>query len=120
MADGTDVRLARMRAAMGRMLRAGRQREFDALGAAYAALKAEQMEVAERERREAARARRARQRPVVRESSRAWRLPRGFASPLAAERARGVGVPREEPVRPAYGLRPWRSVSPGQRRIWRP
>ncbi|MCZ4515693.1 hypothetical protein O3Q52_47825 [Streptomyces sp. ActVer] len=41
MADETVERLAKMRRAMGKMLRAGREKEFEALAGAYAKLKGE-------------------------------------------------------------------------------
>lgn len=123
MADEADVRLARMRRALAKLSREGREREFQAVAAAYRALKAERMEAAEVERREAARARRA-VAPAVRPSGgrrERWRLPRGFASPLAAQRA-VQGFEREPLVpdsrRPV--LRPWRQTSPMEQQIWRP
>jgi hypothetical protein len=122
MAEGVVERLARMRRAMARLQRAGRQREFDVLAAAYAALKAEQMECAEEEQRERARARRAAraaERPVERPAR--WRLPAGFGtSPLAAQRAR-EGRP-EVPVVPVGRpvLSPWRRGSPMAEQIWKP
>ncbi|GKQ37184.1 hypothetical protein [Streptomyces sp. A012304] len=122
MADEVEARLDRMRRAMVKMRREGRQAEFDALVVAYEALKAEHVERVHEERRQAARARRAPQR-AVEEPVRAelWRLPRGFASPLAAERARSGWRPREEPVVPAGALSPWRrGGSPMGERIWRP
>lgn len=121
MADEADVRLARMRRVMAKLQRAGRVREFEAVAAAYAALKAEGMERVEREQRAAVRARRARERAVeARERPGVWRLPRGFASPLAAERARQGWRAREEPQHPGHGLSPWRRPSPMSERIWRP
>lgn len=125
MADETEKRLAKMRRALAKLRREGREREFGAVASAYAALKAEQMARAEEEGRAAARARaEARRARVVRGRpvpSGVWRLPRGFASPLAAQRARGIGVPREEPSHPGYGLRPWRrSGGPMSEVIWRP
>lgn len=123
MGDEVEVRLARMRRALVKLSREGREREFQAVAVAYRSLKAEAMEAAEAERREAARARRAvgasvRSSGGLRER---WRLPRGFASPLAAQRA-AAGFGREPMVpdsrRPA--LRPWRQVSPMEQQIWRP
>ncbi|MDX3570807.1 hypothetical protein [Streptomyces sp. ID05-47C] len=118
MAEDAVERLARMRRAMVKMQRAGRQREFDVLAAEYARLKAEQMERAEAEQQAAVRARRAVQ--VVRERPGRRRLPYGFSSPLAAERARSGWRPREEPTVPAGGLRPWREQSLMATQIWRP
>ena len=123
MADDAVKRLDRMRRAMAKLWREGREAEFRAVEEAYRSLKAEQMAAAEVERREAARSRRAAA-PAVRSSGRSWerwRLPRGFASPLAAQRA-AAGFEREPMVpdsrRPA--LRPWRSVSPMEQVVWRP
>lgn len=125
MADETDARLAKMRRALAKLRREGREREFGVVASAYGALKAEQMARAEEEGRAAARARaEARRAQVVRGRpvpSGVWRLPRGFSSPLAAERARSGWRPREEPSHPGYGLNPWRrSGGPMSERIWRP
>jgi hypothetical protein len=122
MAEETDARLARMRRALVKLRREGREREFAAVAEAYAGLKREQMERVEEEQRAAARARaavRRAERPVEGVSGR-WRLPRGFASPLAAQRAREASSGRVVPVgRPA--LNPWgRGWSPAQEQIWRP
>jgi hypothetical protein len=117
-----DVRLERMRKAMAKLSREGREREFAAVAEAYAVLKREQMEAAEREHMERARARRAVRKAVrpVEEPER-WRRPRGFGtSPLAAQRAR-EGRPVVAPQVPAGGhLSPWRGGSPMEERIWRP
>lgn len=121
MAEETVERLARMRRVMGKLQRAGRQREFEAVASAYARLKAAQMERAEEEGRVAARVRRAQRgaREPVEEPQR-WKLPRGFASPLAAERARSGWQERRESVAPVGGLRPWRRGSLMETRVWRP
>jgi hypothetical protein len=122
MAEDVVERLARMRRAMVKMRRAGRQREFDVLAVEYARVKAEQMEEAEVEQRERARARRAArvaERAVERPAR--WKLPPGFGtSPLAAQRAR-EGRP-EVPVVPVGrpALSPWRRGNPAAERIWRP
>lgn len=123
MAEETEVRLAKMRRALAKLRREGRLREFDAVAEAYQALKRQQMERAEEERRAEARARRA-PAPAVRPSGgarRVWRLPRGFASPLAAQRA-AQGFEREPLVpdsrRPA--LNPWRGSHPMTDVVWRP
>lgn len=122
MADETDVRLAKLRRAMVKLQRAGRQREFDALAEAYATLKREQMEQAEEELREQARARAAARRAGrVREAPERWRLPAGFGvSPLAAQRAREgrSEVPVVPVGRPA--LSPWRRGPLMSERIWPP
>ncbi|MDQ0831941.1 hypothetical protein QF032_003785 [Streptomyces achromogenes] len=120
MAEDAAERLARMRRVMVRLRRQGRVEEFEAVAAAYSALKRQQMERAEEEGRAAVRARRAQQRAEEPVRSGAWRLPYGFSSPLARERARSGWRAREEPVVPAGGLRPWRSRSLAQTRIWRP
>lgn len=54
MADETVERLGRMRRAMAKLLREGREREFAAVSAAYAALKQQQVEQAPRPERERA------------------------------------------------------------------
>lgn len=122
MAEETDARLARMRRALVKLRREGREREFEAVAEAYAGLKREQMERVEEEQRAAARAR-----AVARRAERAseassgrWRLPRGFASPLAARRAREAAPGWVVPVgRPA--LSPWRrGGGPASEVIWRP
>lgn len=122
MAEETVERLARMRRAMGRMLREGRTKEFEALAAAYASLKAEHVVRVHEEQRAAARARRAQQRAVtVQEGPKPWRLPRGFGtSPLAQQRAREGWRPRVEPTAPA-SAGPWRGGwHPASERVWRP
>lgn len=123
MADEADAQLARMRRAMAKLLGEGRELEFAAVAEAYRVLKAEAMERAEVERREAVRARRA-ARAAVRPSpgpERVWRLPRGFASPLAAQRARqGVGRGSLVPDSRRPALHPWRRGHPAAEVIWRP
>lgn len=122
MADEVAARLARMRRAMAKLLCEGRQREFDAVAAAYEALKRE------RDQEEAGRLRAARlvARPVTAERApeepKRWRLPRGFGvSPLAAHRA-VHGSPSDVPVVPVGrpALSPWRRVSPMAEQVWRP
>lgn len=120
MADEVEERLARMRRALAKLAQQGRQREFEAVAEAYAALKRER-DHTEEDRLRAARveARRvAAERPV--EEPRRWRLPRGFASPLAARRAHeGVADVPVVPVgRPA--LAPWRRSHPMATQVWRP
>lgn len=131
MAEETaEQQLAKMRRQMARALRRGDTSEYEKLASAYADLKGQHVEQVHRERKEAERARRAalraaeaqQQEPVVPREPERWRLPRGFASPLAEARARsGIG-PREEPSRPpAGGLRPWRRDWPWSgTQIWRP
>jgi hypothetical protein len=119
MAEDAAERLARMRRVMVRLRRQGRVEEFEAVATAYSALKRQQMERAEEEGRAAVRARRAQQRTEEERVRPArWRLPYGFSSPLARERARSGWRPREEPVVPAGGLRPWRSWSPMEEKLW--
>lgn len=122
MAEETDAQLARMRKAMVKLRREGRVQEFAAVASAYASLKAEQMARAEEEQRAAARARVAVRRAerASEASSGRWRLPRGFASPLAAQRAREARPGWVVPVgRPA--LSPWRrGGGPASEVIWRP
>lgn len=119
MVEETDAQLARMRRALVKLRREGREREFGAVAEAYRSLKVQQMEAAEAERREAARARRAAE-AAVRPPEGRWRLPRGFRSPLAVQRARTAVRPREEPRAAEGGVSPWREVSPMQERVWRP
>jgi hypothetical protein len=122
MADGAEKRLAKMRQAMAKLRREGREKEFTAVAEAYAALKREQMERAEEELREQARVRAAARRAErVREGPERWRLPRGFGvSPLAAQRAR-EGRP-EVPVVPVGrpALSPWRRSHPASEVVWEP
>lgn len=121
MAEDIEARLSKMRKAMAKMAAEGREREFAALDAAYGVLVRErdEAEVA-RLRAERVRVRRAAaERPV--EASGRWRLPRGFASPLAVQRAR-EGRP-EVPVIPVGrpALSPWRRYGGmGAEVIWRP
>lgn len=106
---------------MAKMAAEGREREFNALDAAYGVLVRErdEAEVA-RLRAERVRVRRAAaERPAV--EPQRWRLPRGFASPLAAQRAR-EGRP-EVPVIPVGrpALSPWRRRGGLMaEQIWRP
>lgn len=121
-AEEREERLVKLRRRMGRLLRRGETAEFDRLSAVYARLKAEHVnrthEEYVAERRAVRAAVRARQRV---EGPGRWKLPRGFASPLAAERARSGVRPREEPRHPGYGLHPWRrGGGPMSERIWRP
>jgi hypothetical protein len=122
MADDAVVRMARMRRAMAKMRREGRQAEFDVLVTAYEALKAEHVERVHEERREAARARAAARRAQeARVRPQRWRLPAGFGvSPLAARRAREARPGWVVPVgRPA--LSPWRRGGGlMSETIWRP
>jgi hypothetical protein len=113
-----EAELAALRKRMGRAARRGDRVELERLVAVYAAAKAEHVTASHEERIAARRARRAAVRPV--EPSGRWVLPAGFASPLAAERARSGVYPREEPSLPPGGLRPWRRGSPMRERIWRP
>lgn len=123
MADEVEKRLAKMRQALVKLQREGREKEFRVVADAYARLKAEEMARVEREQREQTRARRAAVRAEeARVRPERWRLPAGFGvSPLAAQRAREGYRPREEPVRPAGGLNPWRRYGGSMaQQIWRP
>jgi hypothetical protein len=121
-AEEREEQLVKLRRRMGRLLRRGETAEFDRLSAEYGRLKAEHVTRTHEEYVAARRAARAAVRAQERvEGPRRWRLPRGFASPLAAERARSGVRPREEPTMPTGGLRPWRRYgSPASEVIWRP
>lgn len=121
-AEEREERLVKLRRRMGRALKRGDAAGYERLSAAYASLKAEHVlrthEEYVAERRAARAAVRAQEAAVA---PARWRLPRGFASPLAAERARSGWRPREEPVAPAGGLRPWRrGGGPMSEVVWRP
>lgn len=119
-AEDIEARLSRMRKAMAKMASEGREPEFEALSRAYEALKVERDQgEAERLRAAHVEARRVAAARASGEPQR-WRLPYGFASPLAAKRAREGWRPREEPSVPAGGLSPWRRGSPASEVIWRP
>lgn len=120
-AEAREAELAKVFKRMGKAARRGDAARYEELRAEHGRLKAEHVVLSHEERRAEARARRA----AVRAQEAAvgparWRLPRGFASPLAAERARTGWRERREPRHPGYGLRPWREVAPGERQIWRP
>lgn len=119
--ETAEEQLGKLRRQMAKALRGGDTAEYERLSALYADLKAAEVERVHREQREAARSRRAareaQQEATVPRAPKRWRLPRGFASPLAAERARTGVRPREEPPGPPPGgLRPW----PPSTQIWRP
>jgi hypothetical protein len=117
-----EAALAALRKRVRKAGRGGDRSEFDRLSAEYAELKEKHVNASHREMKAAMRARRAAERaegPV--EEPKRWRLPYGFSSPLAAERARSGVRPREEPAGPPPGgLRPWRRGSLMSERIWRP
>jgi len=113
-----EEQLAALWKRMARAARRGQMDRFEALRQEHERLKAEHVERSHEEGRAAARARAAAQRAQVRPVR--WRLPAGFSSPLAAERARSGWRPRVEASAPAGGLRPWRRGSPMSERIWRP
>ena len=119
-AEEREQQLVRLRRRMGRVLRRGESAEFDRLSAVYGRLKGEHVTRSHEEQWEEARARRAAVRAQEALQRPAWRLPRGFASPLAAERARTGWQERREPQHPGRGLSPWRSQSPMEQRVWRP
>lgn len=108
-----EAGLEKLRRRMGRAARRGDAAGWERLRVEYAELKAAHVARSHEEQREQVRARRVAVRAVEGRQRRVWRLPRGFASPLAVERARTGIRPREEPRHPGYGLRP-------QRQIWRP
>lgn len=116
-----EAQLSRLWKQLRKAGRGGDRVEYERLSALYAARKAEAMEEAEEELRAAVRAQRAAVRAqAARVRPARWRLPYGFSSPLAAERARSGWRAREEPTVPAGGLRPWRLGSLMETRIWRP
>ena len=115
-----EAGLEKLRRRIRRAARRGDAAGSERLRAEYAELKAAHVARSHEERREEVRARRAAVRAVEGQRRRVWRLPREFSSPLAVERARTGWQERREPVRPAYGLRPWRQESPMQRQLWRP
>jgi hypothetical protein len=117
-----EEQLVKLRRRMGKALRRGETAEFDRLSAVYARRKAEHVTAVHAEHMAERRAARAAQRAQeAQERAKPWRLPYGFSSPLAAQRARSGVRPREEPSMPAGGLRPWRrSWSPMSEQIWRP
>ena len=115
-----EAGLEKLRRRMGRAARRGEAGELERLAGEYAKLKAEHSAASDAEMKAVMRARRARERAQVADRRpEPWRLPAGFGvSPLAAVRARG-GRPREEPVKPAGGLSPWRRGDRGMReRLW--
>lgn len=117
-----EQRLAELRRRMGRAAPARDMDGYAELQAEYAAAKAEHSAASDREMKAAVRARRAQERALAASvAPPPWRLPAGFGtSPGAAERARS-GRRREEPVKPARGLNPWRGGwHPAQTKIWRP
>lgn len=121
MAEVREAELSKVFKRMGRAARRGDVARFEELRAEHDRLKAEHVVLSHEEQRAEARARRAAQRAEeVRERPRAWRLPPGFSSPLARERARSGWRPREEPSAPAGGLSPWRRGSLMSEVVWRP
>lgn len=120
---GPEVReeqLAVLRRRMGRAARRGDAAGWERLSVEYAELKAAHVARSHAEERERVRARRASVRAAEGQERRPWRLPRGFQSPLAAERAR-LPVAAPAPQVPAGGhLRPWRGGHPASEVIWRP
>lgn len=117
-----EEQLGVLRKRMRRAARRGEAEVLEQLSAEYAELKAEHVVRSHEERIAEVRARAAARRAErAVERPERWRLPAGFGtSPLAAERARTGWRPREEPVRPARGLQPWRRGSLMETRIWRP
>lgn len=116
-----EAELVKLRRRMRRAARRGDAVVLEGLSAEYAEAKAVHVVQSHEEQRAAALARRAEKRAVgAQQQPRAWRLPRGFSSPLAAERARSGWRPRVEPQHPGGGLSPWRRSSPAAEVIWRP
>jgi hypothetical protein len=120
---GPEEREAELRRLFRRMGRAARREDaagLERLSVEYAALKAAHVAESHAEARAEVRARRAAARASEGQERRPWRLPRGFASPLAAELAR-LPVAAPAPQVPAGGhLRPWRGGHPASAVIWRP
>ena len=112
--------LEKLRRRMGRAARRGDAAGWERLSVEYAELKAAHVARSHAEEREQVRVRRVAERAVEAEQRRPWRLPRGFLSPLAVERAR-LPVSAPAPQIPAGGhLRPWRGGHPASEVIWRP
>ena len=115
-----EAGLEKLRRRMRRAARRGDAAGSERLRVEYAELKAAHVARSHAEQREQVRARRVAERAVEAEQRRPWRLPRGFLSPLAVERAR-LPVPVPAPQIPAGGhLRPWRGGHPASEVIWRP
>jgi hypothetical protein len=118
-----EAELAALRKQIRKAGRRGDRVEYERLSALYARQKAVHVTAIHEEHIAERRAVRAAQRAQERaEEPKRWRLPYGFSSPLAAERARSGVRPREEPAGPPPGgLSPWRrSWSPMSERIWKP
>lgn len=122
-AEVREAELAKVFRRMGKAARRGDSERFERLKAEHEALKAEHVRLSHEEQRAEARARWAVERAQeARVAPRGrWRLPRGFASPLAAQRAaqgldRGPLLPDSR--RPA--LAPWRRSHPMEEVLWRP
>jgi hypothetical protein len=125
---GPEEREAELGALRKRLRKAGRRgdrAEYERLSREYTRLKDEHVtrthEEYVAERRAARVAQRALRAQEEAERPGPWRLPPGFSSPLAAQRARSGWRPREEPVAPPGGLRPWRRGGGLMSEvIWRP
>lgn len=117
-----EQRMAVLRRRMGRAARRGDRVVLEQLAGEYEKLKAAHVTASHEEHIAERRSLRAQERALAASvAPEPWRLRAGFGtSPGAAERARG-GRRREEPVKPARGLNPWRGGwHPAQTKIWSP
>lgn len=120
-AEVREAELAKVFRRMGKAARRGDSERYEELRAIHDRLKADHVRLSHEEQRAEARARVAERRALEgrERSRRPWRLPRGFSSPLAAQRAREARPEWVVPVgRPV--LRPWAGVHPLSERIWWP
>lgn len=121
LAEAREAELAKVWKRMGKAARRGDSERYEELKAEHDRLKAEHVTLSHEERIAELRARvAARRAQEAYERPERWRLPRGFASPLAQQRAR-AGRP-EVPVIPVGrpALNPWRRVPSMAEVIWRP
>lgn len=120
-AEAREAELAKVFRRMGRAARRGDMARFEELKAQHDRLKAAHVARSHEEQREEARARRVAVRAAeAQEEPVRWRLPVGFSSPLAEQRARQAR-PAPVPQVPTGGhLSPWRGGSLASERIWRP
>lgn len=119
-AEVREAELARVFRWVGRAARRGDAVRYEELRAAHDRLKAEHVAASLSEHQAVVRARRAAEAAEA-ASAGPWRLPRGFQSPLAVQRARTGVRRREQPRGPEGGLSPWRrGGSPMRARIWWP
>jgi hypothetical protein len=108
---------------MAKAARRGNSDRYEELRAEHDRLKVVHVERSHEEQRAAARARAlARRAEEAEERARRWRLPPGFALPLARERA-VFGGSSSVPMVPdsrRLALRPWRRGNPASEVIWHP